>query len=443
MTVSSKITSLDLKTFLTPPGRSQRRQWTPSSPFDSNSLDDDSKHRPRTMQYLRQPPGRSRSWNISERIKSSSSTSQLSLPLAVTPVLPSSSYRPRKSDIPKRIQEIICILVKGGLGQILVLVATIFLIVQCSSCADFATSTLQRLRDEESFRILQLHTIEQQSLMLHNSIRRRLHKAGMVVDDKNEEDDYPLESQRLQLEEMTNELDEQVTALRHEIQQNARKNIIQTYGEGPIKVVIGFEFSTTDESTGSRSAAATYESFGQKESSISILLYPDTPYTSWVWLEQIERNVWDGSTIEWDSLGGELHVSPSQPNHLERGLLEFVEYHVGKQTDLSDSSQYRYGNNKKPRNHEAWTVGLRQSILLPIDETGSQPEKGLEMFINLSNDQKIHKHGTCIGILIDGFDALQRLLMAMRRDERKFESVRINKISAMHIAHSELKLTNL
>mmetsp|Transcript_47983 Transcript_47983/g.116663 ORF Transcript_47983/g.116663 Transcript_47983/m.116663 type:complete len:244 (+) Transcript_47983:943-1674(+) len=242
---------------------------------------------------------------------------------------------------------------------------------------------------------------------------------------------------------MTNELNAQVTALQREIQQDAREKIIRTYGEGPVKVVIEFDFGSTDKSAGFPTAPR-YALSGRKESSISILLFPDTPYSSWVWLEQIERNLWGGSMIEWDAIAGELHMSPSHPDPLERGLFEFLEYHSGKQNDMSDSSQYARTNKKRSRDHGAWTVGLRQSILLPSETSGSRPEKRLEMFINLSNDQKIHKHETCIGTLLDEFDTLRRFFMVkrLRKEGADVSSVRIKKISAMHIAHSELKSTD-
>ena len=52
------------------------------------------------------------------------------------------------------------------------------------------------------------------------------------------------------------------------------------------------------------------------------------------------------------------------------------------------------------------------------------------MYINLQDNSNLHKHETCVGKIIDGFDALQRLLEAVRGEQDA--SIAIRKATAMH-----------
>merc|ERR1711971_44027 len=130
---------------------------------------------------------------------------------------------------------------------------------------------------------------------------------------------------------------------------------------------------------------------------ISILLWHDTPHAAWTWLQQIGNNIWDGVRFKWQQ-GHIIDAIPlrSDPDY---GKIKFVEH-----------SQYA---------HQAWTVGVRES------------DKGaLGMYINLQDNSGLHKHETCVGKIIDGFDSLQRLLEAARVEN--YSSIAIRKATAMH-----------
>lgn len=330
------------------------------------------------------------------------------------------------------------IFMTGNILQVMLLIGVVSLLVLCRSRADFTASTLRRLQQEESFSLLHLHNIEQRSLLLHDNIRGRLRQAGIL----DETGDDPLEPQRIQLEQMTNELNEHVKALQHDIQQDARDQIIRTFGEGPVKVVIEFDFGGADSGSHDDELQKKPNDEGHQvldkkgPTSVSIVLWPDTPHAAWVWLEQIERNVWDDSMIGWDTATRELQLTPSRSDPLRRGLLEFVEPH-----DSSNAGEKDNKNRNLGMNHDAWTIGLRQRMLSSNETLSLQSERRLEMFINLSDNQKSHKHETCIGKLLGGYDTLQRILSAARFHDKTvtFTSLRIRKVSAMHVAYSELK----
>jgi hypothetical protein len=424
---------------------------------DQNRLDGNSKHR--------RKPRRSRSSSRGRRRSSKSSSarskrsSQVSVVIAAVTLVDTNTRR-----------YLIRLFATGHILQIVLLVVTASLVVHSHSRANFTANTLRRLQEEESMSLLQLQKIERQSLLLHENIRGRLHRAGVL--DDHEED--PLEPQHLQLEEMTNELNLQVNVLQQRIQQVARDQIVRAYGEGPVKVVIELDFGNPGVTVGSDThdsadsaevdaeakalqeqrdafavASSTYgrsHPVPQQGSYISILLWPDTPHAAWTWLEQIGRDLWDASTIEWDSSNTMVQLAPSRPDPLNQGLLEFFEEHPD---DVENSSGTTKKQHNPDMNHGAWTVGLREKTFLSTssDTTGEKTtlgfssDKRLEMFINLSDNQRVNKHETCIGTIIDGFDALQRLLEATRisDDGKAVASVRVNKVFGMHITHRELE----
>jgi len=302
------------------------------------------------------------------------------------------------------------------LFQLLLLFVIALLVLHSHSKADFTVETLQRLRQQESLGLLQLQKIERQSLSLHESIRGRLQRAGVL--EEHEAD--PLEPQHRQLEKMTSELDSQVTTLQKRIQLAARQEIIKAYGEGPVKVVIELDFDGTD-STSSRSDPVDVSS----SSHISIALWPDTPHAAWTWLDQVGRHVWDGAGLEWDSSSTLLQFQPSQPDPVGKSRLEFTEHHPSDPKTNPDM------------HHGPWTVGLRESL---SEDASGESNGRLEMFINLADNRETHKHETCIGKILDGFYALQRLLEATRMNEdgKAVTHVTVKSITAMHITNHEL-----
>ncbi|KAL3907092.1 MAG: hypothetical protein SGILL_009009, partial [Bacillariaceae sp.] len=253
------------------------------------------------------------------------------------------------------------------------------------SGADFTAQSLQKLRQQESLRLLQLHKIERTSLSLHEDIRGRLKDAGVLQ----EHEDDMLEPQRRQLQRMTSEIDDQVVSLQKQIQRAAKKSIIETYGEGPVKVVIELDFG---EVAGS---AAKEVSPDLSATQISIALFPETPHSVWTLLDQVGRSLWDSASLGWDTNSNVLQFHPTKADGSQKnGGLEFVEQHPSNH------------KTNPGMHHGPWTVGLREAV----DENGEPTsDNPLELFINLADNAETQKHETCIGKILDGFYALQRL----------------------------------
>lgn len=283
----------------------------------------------------------------------------------------------------------------GPLIQLCLLFTILVLVLQSESQASFTAEQLRRFKEEESGLVLQLQRIERHSIALHENIRTQLRRAGM------EDSVDPLGEQTAQLYEMTRELSHQAETLQERITEDSINQIVQEYGEGPAMVVIELEFLDGN--------FVDKETYPKKDMQLSMFLWPDTPHAIWVWLEQIERHVWDDAFFEWDTKDTVLKLSPSEPDPLKRGHLQFVEHH----------------NN--PHLHGAWTIGLRQN-----DESGQ-----LQMFINLQDNSNNKKHETCIGKILDGYDAIQRLLEA-KREVRDFSVVHVKRVNAMHMTQREI-----
>jgi cyclophilin family peptidyl-prolyl cis-trans isomerase len=283
----------------------------------------------------------------------------------------------------------------GHILQLAIVLAVTLLVYESNSKAIFAANQLRLIKDEESLLLLHLQKIEQQSIQLHENLSRLAQSGGGmdpdITEKKTEGGDVDFDlihKQTQQLYQMEEELNHEVRTLQSKIQQSARNHIIQEFGEGPVQVIFDLEFGENGES-------------GQ----IAILLWHDTPHAAWTWLEQIRRHVWDGAEFIWQ----QSHIIDAIPRREDRkgGRIEFVE-------------QSQHG-------HEAWTVGLRES------DVGD-----LQMFFNLQDNANIHKHEVCVGKVIEGFDALQRLLEVSRnKKDDEQGSVQIKKATAMHVTKIE------
>jgi hypothetical protein len=306
----------------------------------------------------------------------------------------------------------------GHVLQVVIVLAVMALVYESHHKALFATSQLIQFKEEESLLLLHLQKIEQQSIQLHENLSRlarmginggggsaaavadsnRLSGGGDELEDGSNggggrEVDFDLiHKQTQQLYQMEEELNHEVKTLQSRIQLSARNHIIQEFGEGPVQVVLELDFGGNNNNE--------QNSSGQGPHRISILLWHDTPHAAWTWLEQIGNNIWDGAEFKWQ----QGHIIDAVPNHIhgsnpDDGKIEFVEH-----------SQH---------SHQAWTVGVRES------------DKGaMGMYINLQDNSDLHKHETCVGKVIDGFDALQRLLEAARGEQDS--SIAIRKATAMH-----------
>jgi hypothetical protein len=314
----------------------------------------------------------------------------------------------------------------AGITQIAMIFIIVMLVLHSRSGADFTEKTLERLRQEESLSLLQLQKIERQSLTLHENIRRRLQMEGVLQENEND----PLEPQHRQLEKMTSEIDSQVVTLQKRIQLEARKEIIKTYGEGPIKVLIELDFETDDAEILAKKKTTDVTSSNQ----ISIALLPETPHAVWTLLDQVGSGLWDGAGLEWDTMSNILQFRPTKaPTSPRRRSLEFVESHP---SDPQTNPAFHHG---------PWTVGLRESIseddldAANVADDTSSSQNRLELFINLADNREALKHETCIGKILDGFYALQRLLEATRMQEGKvITNIKVKSITAMHITNHEV-----
>jgi len=282
----------------------------------------------------------------------------------------------------------------GHILQVVIVVAVTALVWESHHKALFAAQQLSQFKEEESLLLLHLQKIEQQSIQLHENLSR-LAQSGIRVSPKDGEEtvgkvDFDLiHKQTQQLYQMEEELNHEVRTLQTRIQQSARNHIVSEFGEGPVQVIFELDFGPNTSGP----------------DKISILLWHDTPHASWTWLEQIRKHVWDGAQFDWQ----QGHIIDAVPQRLDPsgGKIEFVE-------------QSEHG-------HEAWTVGLRET------ETGM-----LSMYVNLKDNSNLHKHETCIGKVIEGFDALQRLLEVARnqRDGQK-SIITIKKASATHVTKKD------
>jgi Cyclophilin type peptidyl-prolyl cis-trans isomerase/CLD len=286
----------------------------------------------------------------------------------------------------------------GNILQVLIVLAVTALVWESHHKALFASEQLKQFKDEESLLLMHLQKIEQQSIQLHENLSRlaevgtggRLTGDGRNAASGGKVDFDLIHKQTQQLYQMEEELNQEVKTLQTRIQQSARNHIIQEFGEGPVQINLELDFGKHEK---------------ELPNKISILLWHDTPHAAWTILEQIGRSVWDGAEFQWTQ-GHIIDALPHTPDPMG-GKIEFLE-------------QSHHG-------HEAWTVGVRES------ESGA-----MGMYINLQDNTNVHKHETCVGKIIDGFDALQRLLEATRsqRDEPS-APVMVRKASAMHVTKKD------
>lgn len=309
----------------------------------------------------------------------------------------------RKLQLPRLLQKVFKM---GQLIQLGLLFVILLLVLQSHSRASLATEQLMLFKEEESMLLLQLQKIEKQSLILHQNIRTRMKRAGIP--------EIAVGEQTSELYAMTQELNGQVETVQARIEQSGRDHIINEYGEGPVKVVLELEFFESpkiEQNEKQNKKVAAYTKFFQTQdetrSQITILLWPETPHAAWTWLEQIGRYVWDGASFRSNPDEPLLELSPTRQDPLHRGQLQFEEFH------------------DTPHWHSAWSVGVRNS-----------EEGELQMTLNLSDNTD--SKDTCIGRIVDGYDALQRLFESTLTSNGEFTAARVKRVSAMHMTHLEL-----
>ena len=277
----------------------------------------------------------------------------------------------------------------------MIVVSAVTLLVWDSHHKAFYAQQLSQFKDEESLLLMHLQIIEQQSLHLS-----RLAQSGVRNNNSNNDGEEAVDFDLIHKQtEQLHFMEEAIyhALLQTRIQQSARNHIIEKFGEGPVDVVLKLDFSQMDQGN-----------IGHD--TITVRLWNDTPHAAWTWLEQIERNVWEGAQFTWQQ-GQIIDVIP-QKEDPAGSKIEFIE-------------QSQHG-------HEALTVGLRES------ETGE-----MSMYVNLQDNSSIHKHETCVGKVNDGFDTLQRVLESSRNAQSHNDSppvIPIKRVTAMHVTQKEGKI---
>lgn len=367
--------------------------------------------------------------------------------------------------------------------------------------------------DDASYEEAENEGIDNDSLFPSSS-KNNNSKDGNAGDTTSDRDPHPLQAQYHQLREMSSQLrtHEVVLTLQDELQHTASEEIVANYGEGPLKVIIELNFNNYDDAaaagnnnesdsndddrnSGENSNSDLNSSYDdlfnnnhkssgtnttpQKGNAmaqgtyLSVVLWPDAPHAAWAWLEQIQRNIWNGASLEWDPTSTLLQIRPTADDPADRGHLGFVERHMNMPEDdpgthhgawtiglrevMSDDEQQQSGgvaaaaSNKKNNidgDDDDNTIGtslraMKHGSHSQITSSSSSTRKSrLEMFINLTDNQEKRKHETCVGKIFGGFDALQRLLegTTLTDDGDAVTNVNVKTVTAMHMSHKELEL---
>ena len=257
------------------------------------------------------------------------------------------------------------------------------------------TEQVVQFKQQESMMMLHLQRVEQQtSFVLENLGRIREQGIKNVVISTDAEDGQKdvetdlIWKQIHQVRQMEDEVSHEVRQLQTSIQRTDRSSITHTYGEGPVQIQLDFDLP--GENT--------------IDSRISLLLWYDTPHAGWTLLKQIEEGKWNGAQLSLDR---------------SRSL-------VATSTKVTDQDKLNFVESSQ-KTHEAWTVGLSDAA-----------DGGMNLFINLQDNTALHKHDVCIGKVIDGFGALQKLVDLTRsRDGTEGTVISVTEVTASHLKTTE------
>jgi cyclophilin family peptidyl-prolyl cis-trans isomerase len=282
----------------------------------------------------------------------------------------------------------------GPAIQTVFVIGFLILVVRSRRSVAIFEEQLRTYNHETSSLLLKVQRIEQNSQTLHKHIGHHLGEAGMGT--VGERGDMPF---------LSEDLHEKAVELQAAIQERDYTNIVERYGEGPIKVAfdLGLGASLSDEPS-------------KGSTTLDIVLWSDTPHASWTLLDQIGRGVWDGAQFRWNSKLAALEISPTHDDPQGRGLLEFAEH-------ISNEENW----------HDVWTVGLRQD----------PDTRRLQLFFNLKDNSYFQEHETCIGRVLGGFAALQTALRSANNRETndgKLPSISVQKAVAKHLTRREIDM---
>jgi hypothetical protein len=248
----------------------------------------------------------------------------------------------------------------GHLVQTLVVMTIFYLVFDAHHKVSEASLRLEHYKNEETILVNQMDRIEGRAMQLQEQLKR-LREDTLSIPEG--ESAFAAETVQLHkdiaaVKRSHTEVDREVHALQEFLQQGARQEIMERYGSGSVHVNLDLGLVGED---------------GPK--ALTIELFEETPHANWVFLQQILQGDWKDSKFIWHP----AHMILATPAHATNTKLEFVE--------------------KSFHKHQAWTVGLTPS------ENGSY-----NFFVNLLDNGEAHEGDVCLGKIVGGFDALQRLM---------------------------------
>lgn len=248
----------------------------------------------------------------------------------------------------------------GHLVQTLVVMTIFYLVFDAHHKVSEASHRLEHYKNEEAILVNQMDRIEGRAMQLQEQLKRLREETLSIPEG---ESAFAAESVQLHkdiaaVKRHHTEIDREVHALQEFLQQGARQEIMERYGNGPLHVNLDLGLVGED---------------GPK--ALTIELFEETPHANWVFLQQILQGDWRDSKFIWHP----ANMIMATPAHATNIKLEFTE--------------------KSFHKHQAWTVGLTPS------ENGSY-----NLFVNLLDNGEVHKGDVCLGKIVGGFDALQRLM---------------------------------
>lgn len=249
----------------------------------------------------------------------------------------------------------------GHLVQTLVVMTIFYLVFDAHTKVSEASLRLEHYRNEETILVNQMDRIEGRAMQLQEQLKR-LRQENFALPDGFESETKKQTNQIHKdiaaVKRSHVVIDKEVHALQEFLQQGARQEIANHYGHGTVHVNMDLGLAGED---------------GPK--SLTIELFEETPHANWVWLQQIMQGEWSDAKFIWHP-SHMILATPSKQTHTH---LEFVE--------------------KSFHTHQAWTVGLTPT------ENGSY-----NFYINLLDNANHHDGDVCLGKIVGGFDALQRLM---------------------------------
>ena len=248
------------------------------------------------------------------------------------------------------------------LFQISVVVILFCMMLSTNQRVHEASLRLELYQDEDDLLIRRMSEIEEEARELGDKLRRlredqyNLLEPSMKLQDISR-DKAAVQKEVYQWKAQADEMDREVSDLERFLQMGARQQLQDRYGTGALRVSMNLDFQ--DENPGQ----------------LVMEMFEDTPHAAWVWLQQINNGDWSDVEFMWHP----SHILATGASQAKAANLEFSEQTVA--------------------NHQAWTVGL------------TSPEEGeYHLYINLKDNANMQEDDACLGTIVAGFDALQRLM---------------------------------